>query len=202
MDIRHLAHVHHAIQVIQITLPTTVQISQASPVAVQHATRHITAIQLTIIMYRLIDTPVIIHLLLGRRSLKLPVTEDSGLDISGVFHHDRAVIDPGRGGGNRAVCRVTYLRRIFLRIQHDLDLSPQGIYLHRGLDLVRERERIDTHPLQNRDIRVHTRLKILPTTILLRSPSDLGDRQGTREHHILQMLLILDILRPCIRLYP
>ena len=39
MDIRILFHIDHTVQVIQITLPTSVQISQTAPIAVQQGVR-------------------------------------------------------------------------------------------------------------------------------------------------------------------
>ena len=85
MDVRFLFHIDHTVQIIQITLPTSVQISQTAPIAVQQGVRsssHIAFVELTIIMYRLIDGPMIIHFLFRRRSLKNSVPENSSFDIS------------------------------------------------------------------------------------------------------------------------
>ena len=93
MDIRLLFHIDHTVQVIQIALPTSVQISQATAVTVQqsvHSSGHIAFVELTIIMYRFIDGPMVIHLFFSRCSLKHSVVENSGFDMSGIVHDYRS----------------------------------------------------------------------------------------------------------------
>ena len=47
---------------------------------------------------------------------------------------------------------------------------------------------------------IHTRFEVIPFTLFLRRPGNLGKRQSTRVHHIFQMFFIRDIFCPGIGL--
>ena len=165
MDIRFLFHIDHTVQVIQITLPTSVQISQAAPIAVQQgvcSSGHIAFVELTIIMYRLIDGPMIIHFLFRRCPLKHTVPENSGFDMGGILHGYRPGIKGGRCHRNGTVRRVADFRRVFLGIQYDFYLSACRIDLHGHFQFVRKGKSTDPHSLQFGNMRIHARFEILP----------------------------------------
>ena len=90
---------------------------------------------------------------------------------------------------------------IFLRIHDHLNLPFQSIHRHGRLNLIRKGKSMDSLLLQNRNMGIHTGFEIQPRAQLLRGPSDLRHRQSTWEHHILQMLRILDVFCPGIRLH-
>ena len=205
MDIRFLFHIDHTVQVIQITLPTSVQISQAAPIAVQQgvcSSGHIAFVELTIIMYRLIDGPMIIHFLFRRCPLKHTVPENSSFDMGGILHGYRPGIKGGRCHRNGTVRRVADFRRVFLGIQNDFYLFLHRIDQHGHLKFVRKSKSVDTHSMQFGNMIIHPGLEIFPCPQLLRRPSDLGHGKGTREHHIFQMFGCLDIFGPGIGLHP
>ena len=204
MKVCYLSHVYHAIQIIQISLPATVEISQTTPITIQeriHASCHIAGIKPIIIMYRFVDASMVIYTLHGRLTLHLPVFKDCRTNIGRIGYDDSIFIDRRSLGWLTSICRIVDFRRMFLGIHENGDLLLQRIDRHRYIDFIGKGKSIDTLAMQNRDMGIHAGLEIFPRAQVLRCPANLCHGQGARKHHVFQMFRCRDIFCPRIALH-